>query len=104
MPRANRRTVCWFNKSTIYPASVPCSTPTSLRREKPRIPRPEELAKRAVESVGKADEGKDGISYLMNAIACGIETSLTPAYRAEILKLTDAKGQLLRTEKILIQE
>jgi hypothetical protein len=59
---------------------------------KTKNPTAEELAKRAVESVGKADEGKDGISYLMNAIACGIETSLTPAYRAEILKLTDAKS------------
>jgi hypothetical protein len=51
-----------------------------------------ELAKRAIQSVGKAEEGKDGISYLMNAIACGIETSLTPAYRAEILKQSNAES------------
>ena len=35
----------------------------------------EDLAKRAIQSVGKADEGKDGISYLINAIASGIEAT-----------------------------
>lgn len=39
-----------------------------------------------------AEAGKDGISYLMNAIACGIETPLTPSYRAEILKQTNAES------------
>jgi hypothetical protein len=55
-------------------------------------PTAEELARRAIQSVAKADEGQDGISYLMNAITCGIETPLTPAYRDEILKQTETKS------------
>jgi hypothetical protein len=47
-----------------------------------------DLGKRAIESVAKAPEGMDGITYLMNAIASGIETPLTVDYRAEILKQT----------------
>jgi hypothetical protein len=59
-----------------------------------KIPNPsvEELATLAIHSVAKADEGKDGITYFTSAIACGIETPLTPAYRDEILKQTDAKS------------
>jgi hypothetical protein len=61
-------------------------------------PTAEELAKCAIQSVAKADEGKDGISYLMNTIACGIDTPLTSAYRDEILKQTEAAslGEALR--------
>jgi hypothetical protein len=55
-------------------------------------PRADDLAARAVQSVGIAKDNMDGISYLMNAIACGIETSLTSAYRDEILKQTEAKS------------
>jgi hypothetical protein len=53
-------------------------------------PTPADLATRAIQSVREADEGKDGISYLMQAIECGIETPLTTAYRAEILAQTEA--------------
>ncbi len=53
-------------------------------------PRPEELAKYAIKSVGHAGEGEDGISYLIKAIGFGIETPLTTAYRDEILHLTNA--------------
>ena len=58
-----------------------------------KIPKPtaKELAKHAIQSVGKAKEGKDGVSYLMNAIACGIETPLTLTYQTEILRLTGAQ-------------
>ncbi len=49
-----------------------------------------DLAKRSIQSIGKADEDKDGITYLINAIASGIETPLTQRYRAEILKQTNA--------------
>ena len=36
-------------------------------------------------SVASADEGKDGISYLIAAKANGIATALSPAYEAELL-------------------
>ena len=49
-----------------------------------------ELADAAIESVKKAEEGKDGITYLMNNIAAGIETPLTAAYRDEVLRQMNA--------------
>ena len=55
-------------------------------------PNPEDLARHAIQSVRKADEGKDGLSYLMSAVASGIETRLTPAYTAEILKQTQTNS------------
>jgi hypothetical protein len=48
----------------------------------------EQLAKAAIESVGKADEGKDGITYLAQAEKAGIHTPLTKTYREAILKQT----------------
>ncbi len=51
-----------------------------------------ELANRAIQSVGTAEVGKDGISYLMGAIACGIKTPLTAVYRDEILQRTKARS------------
>jgi hypothetical protein len=55
-----------------------------------KIPRPiaADLAKQAIASVTEAPEGRDGITYLMDAIRSGIETPLTADYRAEILKQT----------------
>jgi hypothetical protein len=47
-----------------------------------------ELAKHAVLSVKKAKDGKDGISYIMSAMAAGIITPLTDRYIQEILILT----------------
>jgi hypothetical protein len=49
-----------------------------------------ELAEHAIHSVEIAAEGKDGITYLINAIKCGIETPLTSAYKVEILRQTNA--------------
>jgi hypothetical protein len=66
---------------TDFPADGKIGNPTA-----------EELARRAIQSVGKADERKDGISYLMDNMACGIETPLTSAYREEILKQTEEKS------------
>ena len=40
-----------------------------------------ELAAHAIQSATEAPEGKDGITYLADAITCGIETPLTSAYR-----------------------
>jgi len=59
-----------------------------------KIPNPtaRKLAERAIHSVEGADDGKDGISYLIDAIKCGIETPLTPAYKAEILRQTNANS------------
>ncbi len=51
-------------------------------------PNATELAQRAIASVKGAQKDEDGISYLMNNIASGIKTKLTPDYEAEILKQT----------------
>lgn len=50
----------------------------------------ETLARLAIQSARKAAPGKDGISYLMNAMRSGIVTPLTPAYEAAILTETEA--------------
>lgn len=55
-------------------------------------PAPEDLARRALQSVQKANAGKDGISYLMSAIGHGIETRLTAAYKAEVLRQTQTNS------------
>lgn len=52
------------------------------------------LAEKAIESVKKAETGKDGITYLRDNIAAGIETKLTKDYEAEILKQTQTKSLL----------
>jgi len=59
-----------------------------------KIGRPsvEELARHAIQSVATADDGKDGISYLIGNLAEGVETPLTPAYRAEILRQTSTNS------------
>lgn len=48
-----------------------------------------DLAQQAIQSVKKADSGKDGITYLINAMSAGIITPLTESYIAEILRLTN---------------
>lgn len=52
------------------------------------IPDPERLAQAAVESVGLAPKGRDGISYLISQIEAGIETPLTSSYHQKVLELT----------------
>ena len=47
-----------------------------------------ELARRAIESVAKADVGKDGVSYLIDAIRNGTKTPLMDAYQQEVLEQT----------------
>ena len=61
----------------------------------------EELARRAIESVKTAADGKDGISYLMANVAAGIKTPLTHAYETEILRQTNTQSleEALRTLK-----
>ena len=48
------------------------------------------LAQAAIASVAKAEPGKDGITYLLNAMATGIKTPLTDDYATEILRQTGA--------------
>ncbi len=49
---------------------------------------PRKLATAAVNSVARAAEGKDGISYLMDLISAGVVTALTSTYESEILRQT----------------
>lgn len=51
---------------------------------------PQHLAELAITSVGTAKFGLDGITYLGSAKSNGIVTPLSPAYEAEILRLTQA--------------
>ncbi|HLA80247.1 MAG TPA: hypothetical protein VJP78_01270 [Thermoleophilia bacterium] len=53
-------------------------------------PNPRELAKAAIRSIGTAPPGKDGISYLMERLSEGVETSLTARYQETILTMTGA--------------
>ena len=53
-------------------------------------PTAKDLASRAIQSVLKAKEGEDGISYLKTMLGSGIETPLTQSYRDEIIEQTDA--------------
>ena len=55
-------------------------------------PAPQDLARHAIDSVNSAEEGKDGITYLRDAIASGIKTPLTPDYQAEILRHSEAQS------------
>jgi hypothetical protein len=55
-------------------------------------PNPQELAKLAIESVKKAKDGMDGITYLVNAITSGVKTQLTEDYKAEILRQTNTQS------------
>ena len=62
-----------------------------------------ELAEHAIDSVATAPDGKDGISYLANNIAHAIQTPLTDAYRAEILRQTGTSSlteALLRAKEV----
>lgn len=48
----------------------------------------EVLADLAIASARELRDGRDGISYLMNAKSCGVETELTAEYEAAVLKRT----------------
>ncbi len=50
----------------------------------------EVLARLAVESVARAETGKDGISYLIAAKGHGIRTALSDAHEKEVLRITEA--------------
>jgi hypothetical protein len=51
---------------------------------------PEELARHAIASVGRAESEKDGVTYLIKAQAAGTVTPKTEAYEAEVLHQTGA--------------
>ncbi len=63
----------------------------------------QQLADAACQSVKLADPGRDGITYLENAIDAGVETPLTAAYRAEILRRTGA-ATLAQARELLKQQ
>jgi hypothetical protein len=50
------------------------------------------LAQHAIESARVQTDGKDGISYLINAKRRGIQTPLSTEYESEILRLTGARN------------
>jgi len=50
----------------------------------------EVLARLAIESVARAETGKDGITYLIAAKAHGIRTALFDVYEKEVLRITEA--------------
>lgn len=49
---------------------------------------PDILADMAINSARKLSDGRDGITYLMDALRCGIVTPLSRAYEASILEKT----------------
>lgn len=46
----------------------------------------QELARRAIASAKRSTDGRDGITYLSDAKACGVKTLLSEAYEEEIKK------------------
>lgn len=72
------------------------------------IPEPDRvpvtLARKAIASVRRTEAGRDGISYLRDNIAAGIETPLTEPYRQAILSATQTKtlDDALETARSLI--
>ena len=63
-------------------------------------PTAEILAQYAIDSVAEAKPGKDGISYLKNAMDAGIETPLTAGYVEEILRRTGTLNLSAALEKV----
>jgi hypothetical protein len=60
----------------------------------------QELARLAVESVGKAKPGIDGITYLMDALGRGQKTPLSNLYEAEVKRLAGAESLMHALEKL----
>ncbi|MCY4419765.1 MAG: hypothetical protein OXC42_00660 [Gammaproteobacteria bacterium] len=59
------------------------------------------LAQYAIDSVAEAKPGKDGISYLNNAMNAGIETPLSAAYAEEILRRMGTLNLADALEKVM---
>jgi hypothetical protein len=80
--------------STVFSARFP-ATITPLTAE--------HLAELAIESARQERSGRDGISYLIDAKANGIETPLSGPYEREILRRTDTRnlGDALRKVRSL---
>ncbi|MGH9427554.1 MAG: hypothetical protein ACRD2L_14780 [Terriglobia bacterium] len=55
-------------------------------------PTPQKLAALAVESARRLDNGRDGITYLINAQRNGIATPLSAEYEEEIKRLTGSRS------------
>ena len=63
------------------------SLPVSRRQSLPLTA--EHLAELAIESARRENDGRDGITYLMNAKRSGIVTPLSDSYEQEILRRTE---------------
>jgi hypothetical protein len=63
-------------------------------------PKPTTLARHAIKSVQHTKNGKDGISYLMQAMRSGISTPLMNDYQNEILRITDSESLPAALEKL----
>lgn len=63
-------------------------------------PTPERLAALALESAKALDNGRDGISYLINAKKHGIRTALSDAYEEEVKKLLGASDLAEALQKV----
>jgi len=57
-----------------------------------RGPKPINLARRAISSAQLQRDGKDGITYLLEAKRCGIRTPLMKEYEVQILRLTGTRS------------
>lgn len=64
-------------------------------------PEPDELANRAIESLKKISNNKDGIQYLIDVKKSGIETALMSEYEKLILKKTSTDSLESAREKII---
>lgn len=61
----------------------------------------EHLANLAISSVSKAKSGKDGITYLADALQTGIETPLLAEHEAAILRKANARDRMEAHTKVL---
>lgn len=57
-----------------------------------RRPNPINLARKAIKSVGSAENERDGISYLIMLRKAGVKTPLSRRYESEILKQTGSSS------------
>jgi len=63
-------------------------------------PKPVNLARHSISSAKSRRDGKDGITYLINAKASDIRTPLMEKYEKEILRLTDTDSLLEALRKL----
>jgi len=65
-----------------------------------RTPKPENLARLAISSAKSRNDGKDGITYLIDAKQSGIYTPLIDQYEKEILRFTNTASLRVALERV----